>query len=58
MLADKKSPTAYLQCIANIGCNITINLKCDYLKSKGDEVSNNPNNPRPDAEYHRILDSF
>lgn len=35
MFADKKSPTAYLQCIANIECNITINLTYDYLKSKG-----------------------
>ena len=36
MFADKKSPTAYLQCIANIECNITINLTRDYLKSKGE----------------------
>jgi hypothetical protein len=57
-MQSKNLNNAYLQCIANIGCNITINLKCDYLKSNGDKVSNNPNNPCPDAEYHRILDSF
>jgi len=39
MFADKKSPTAYLQCIANIECNITIKLTCDYLKSNGWKAS-------------------
>ena len=39
MFADKKSPTAYLQCIANIECNITINLTRDYSKCKGEMIS-------------------
>jgi len=33
-MAAYKSNNAYLQCIAKIGCNITINSGCNYVKSE------------------------
>jgi hypothetical protein len=33
-MQSKNLNNAYLQCIAKIGCNITINSGCNYVKSK------------------------
>jgi hypothetical protein len=33
-MQSKNLNNAYLQCIAKIGCNITINSGCNYVKSE------------------------